>query len=90
MSRKTNRRTFMSGAVAGAVIALEPSVVFGTQANSKIELGLIGCGGRGNWIAKLFNDTGKYRFVACADYFEDKARATASNLQINSANSSTN
>ena len=82
MSIKTNRRTFMSGAVAGAVIALEPSVVFGTQANSKIELGLIGCGGRGNWIAKLFNDTGKYRFVSCADYFEDKARACASKLQI--------
>jgi len=72
----------MSGAVAGAVLVLEPSGVFGTQANSQIELGLIGCGGRGNWIAKLFNDTGKYRFVACADYFEDKARATASNLQI--------
>ena len=66
MTRKTDRRTFMSGAVAGAVIALEPSVVFGTRSNSKIELGLIGCGGRGNWIAKLFKDAGKYHFVACA------------------------
>jgi myo-inositol 2-dehydrogenase/D-chiro-inositol 1-dehydrogenase len=84
MIRKTDRRTFMSGAVAGAVIALEPSVVFGTQSNSKIELGLIGCGGRGNWIAKLFNDTGKYRFVACADYFEDRTKATAGKLQIDS------
>ncbi len=82
MTRKTDRRTFMSGAVAGAVIALEPSVVFGTRSNSKIELGLIGCGGRGNWIAKLFKDAGKYRFVACADYFEDRAKATASKLQI--------
>ena len=81
MTRKTDRRTFMSGAVAGAVIALEPSVVFGTRSNSKIELGLIGCGGRGNWIAKLFKDAGRYRFVACADYFEDRAKATASKLQ---------
>src|ERR1039458_5982517 len=26
----------------------------------------------GGWIAKLFADSGKYRFVACADYFQDK------------------
>ena len=68
--------------MAGAVVALEPSLVFGTGSNSRIELGLIGCGGRGNWIAELFNNTGKYRFVACADYFEDKAKATAGKLKI--------
>ena len=84
MAGETGRRTFMSAAVAGAVVALEPSVVFGTRSNSKIELGLIGCGGRGNWIASLFNETGKYRFVACADYFEDRAGATAGKLQIES------
>ena len=77
-----NRRTFISGAAAGAVVALKPSVVFGTESNSKIELGLIGCGGRGNWIANLFHDTGKYRFVACADYFEDRAKGTGSKLQV--------
>ena len=82
MAGETDRRTFISGAVAGAVAALEPSVVFGTRSNSKIELGLIGCGGRGNWIAKLFNDTGKYRFVACADYFEDRITATGDKLGI--------
>ena len=82
MTRKTDRRTFMSGAVAGAVIALKPSVVFGTRSNSKIELGLIGCGSRGNWIAKLFDDTSKYRVVSCADYFEDRVKATGSRLQI--------
>ena len=82
MTAKMNRRTFISGAAAGTVVALKPSVVLGTQSNSKIELGLIGCGGRGNWIVSLFNDTGKYRFVACADYFEDRAKGTGSKLQI--------
>jgi len=82
MATKMDRRTFVSGAVAGTVVALGPSVVFGTESNSKIELGLIGCGGRGNWIANLFHDTGKYRFVACADYFEDRAQGTAGKLQI--------
>jgi myo-inositol 2-dehydrogenase/D-chiro-inositol 1-dehydrogenase len=82
MVGRIDRRTFMAGAMAGAVTALEPSAVLGTQSNSKIELGLLGCGGRGNWIAKLFHDTGKYRFVACADYFADRAKATADKLQV--------
>jgi len=84
MAAEIDRRTFISGAVAGTVAALEPSVVFGTESNSKIELGLVGCGGRGNWIAPLFHNTGKYRFVACADYFEDRATQTGRRLQIDS------
>jgi len=82
MATKMNRRTFISGAAAGTVVTLKPSVVFGTESNSKIELGLIGCGGRGNWIANLFHNTGKYRFVACADYFEDRAKAAGGKLQV--------
>jgi myo-inositol 2-dehydrogenase/D-chiro-inositol 1-dehydrogenase len=86
MVAKIDRRTFISGAAAGTVVALKPSIVFGTQSNSKIELGLIGCGGRGNWIANLFNDTNKYRFVACADYFQDRAKGAGSKLQIDAQN----
>lgn len=86
MAKKMDRRTFISGAATGTVVALKPSIVFGTQSNSKIELGLIGCGGRGNWIANLFNDTNKYRFVACADYFQDRAKETGSKLQIDAQN----
>jgi len=82
MAGNMNRRMFMSGAMAGTIAVLKPSVVFGTQANSRIELGLIGCGGRGNWITNLFNETGKYRFVACADYFEDRVKGTGDRLQI--------
>lgn len=77
-----NRRRFLSTTATGALITLKPSIVFGTQSNSKIELGLIGCGGRGNWIASLFQDTGQYRFIACADYFEDRARETGKKLKI--------
>ena len=45
MAAKMDRRTFISGAAAGTVVVLKPSIVFGTKSNSKIELGLIGCGG---------------------------------------------
>jgi myo-inositol 2-dehydrogenase / D-chiro-inositol 1-dehydrogenase len=70
------RRAFLAGAAtASAITILKPSLVFGAEANSVLEIGLIGCGGRGSWIAKLFADSGKYRLVACADYFQDKADA---------------
>ena len=48
----------------------------------RITLGLIGCGGRGNWIADLFNQHGGYQFVATADYFADRAEAAARRLKV--------
>ena len=78
------RRAFLaSAATATAITVLKPSLVFGAEANSVLEIGLIGCGGRGGWIAKLFADSGKYRFVACADYFQDKADAVGNAHKIN-------
>ncbi|MBI4327701.1 MAG: Gfo/Idh/MocA family oxidoreductase [Chloroflexi bacterium] len=80
------RRSFLaSAATATTLTVLKPSVVFGAEANSALEIGLIGCGGRGSWIANLFAETGKYRFVACADYFQDRVDATAKKFQINPA-----
>src|SRR5512137_21288 len=77
------RRAFLaSAATATAITVLKPSLVFGAEANSVLEIGLIGCGGRGSWIAKLFADSGKYRLVACADYFQDKADAVGEKHQV--------
>lgn len=50
-----------------------PGWVRGAEANTRVDIGLIGCGGRGSWIAKLFADSGLYNVVACADYFGDRA-----------------
>ncbi len=80
------RRAFLAGASAvSAFVIMKPAQVFGAEANSTVELGLIGCGGRGNWITNLFNETGKYRFVACADYFPDRIAATGERLKIDPA-----
>src|SRR5512137_1443243 len=77
------RRAFLaSAATATAITVLKPSLVFGAEANSVLEIGLIGCGGRGSWIAKLFAESGKYRLVACADYFQDKADAVGEKYKI--------
>ena len=40
------RRNFL-GSAAGLLI-LKPQTAFGSQANSAVEIGLVGCGGRGN------------------------------------------
>jgi predicted dehydrogenase len=67
------RRDFLaSAAAAAAVTVVRPSAVRGSEANSALALGAVGCGGRGSWIAELFQKHGKYRYVACADYFQDR------------------
>ena len=72
--QKINRRSFLAGAgtAAMAFTLATPQVAKGYAANSKINLGVIGCGGRGSWIADLFNTHGGYSIVAVADYFQDK------------------
>jgi myo-inositol 2-dehydrogenase/D-chiro-inositol 1-dehydrogenase len=68
------RREFLAGAAgAAAMTVASPGLALGTKANSKIELGLIGCGGRGVWIADLFENNADFKFVAVAEYFEDRA-----------------
>ncbi len=75
-SSPINRRAFLAAtATAGTLAILKPSTAFAADANSAIELGLIGCGGRGRWIADLFAQSGKYKLAACADYFQDRVDA---------------
>jgi len=77
------RRAFLAGAASVTTLTvLKPSIVFGADANSQLEIGLIGCGGRGNWIADLFKASGKYRFVACADYFQARVDAFGDKFKI--------
>src|SRR3974390_3412080 len=68
------RRRFIQGTSASvlAFTLLDPKLVRGAEANSKIDIGLIGCGGRGRWIADLFQKHGGYNVVALADYFQDR------------------
>lgn len=74
-STKITRRDFVAkaGAAALAFTVVKPDSVRGTAANSKVNLGIIGCGGRGTWITGLFKEHGGYNIVATADYFKDRA-----------------
>jgi myo-inositol 2-dehydrogenase / D-chiro-inositol 1-dehydrogenase len=85
MDQTLDRRTFLkttSGAAA-AFTVLKPETVFGTQANSAIRMGIIGCGGRGTAVASSFVNNTETRIVALADIFEDrlnKAKETFNKL----------
>jgi myo-inositol 2-dehydrogenase/D-chiro-inositol 1-dehydrogenase len=83
-ARHINRRGFLAGAGAAALsfAVINPKFVRGTEANAKINIGLIGCGGRGTWIAELFARHGGYNFVAAADYFEDRVSVFGDKFNI--------
>ena len=79
-----NRRQFLvnAGASALAFSLAQPAAVLGAEPAAKINVGLIGCGGRGQWIAGLFVKHGGYNFVAAADYFQDRVDGAAKALGI--------
>jgi len=83
-----SRRGFIAGAGAAALsfTVARPEHVRAAGANSKVKLGLIGCGGRGTWIANLFKEHGGYDLVAVADYFQDRVDNTGGKLGVPEAN----
>jgi len=66
------RREFLNVAIAAAgVSVLKPSLVWGSQANTAVRLGVLGCGGRGVSVAGSFlRNTGAV-ITAIGDIFAD-------------------
>jgi len=79
----TGRRRFLrSSAAASGLLVLKPETVFGTQANSTLELGIIGCGGRGNFVGGLFTEFTTTRVVALADALRQPLEATSQKFKV--------
>ena len=83
-----SRRNFLAGAGASAVAfsIVKPELVHGADANNKVKIGLIACGGRGTWISKFFQQHGGYQLTAVADYFEDRISQYGDMFDIPAAN----
>ena len=87
-----NRRRFLANTLlagASASLAVSPGVSAETNVTKvaglpqrKIKLGLIGCGGRGSWIAGLFKRHGGFEIHAVADYFADAAKTAGDALGV--------
>jgi len=79
-----SRRKFLaaSGAAAVTFTVAKPGTVKAADANSKINLGMIGCGGRGTWITPLFGEHGGYNILAAADYFPERVKDYRLKFQV--------
>ncbi len=77
MIESSSRRNFvkMSGAAAAAFTIVKPESVRGSQANSALTVGLIGCGNRGMYVSGLFAKNENARVAAYTDIYEDKFKA---------------
>ncbi|MCW5980712.1 MAG: Gfo/Idh/MocA family oxidoreductase [Bryobacteraceae bacterium] len=74
------RRRFLQS--AGGLMVLRPETVFGSQANSAVEVGLVGCGGRGNWIGPFFPEFTGARIVALADVIQSHLDSTREKFKV--------
>src|SRR5579863_1979987 len=82
---EVGRREFIETAAAvGGVMFMPAGRVWGSEANSAVRVGLLGCGGRGTEDATNMFETGGARVVALADMFQDQldvARASFDKMQ---------
>lgn len=80
-----SRRTFLASTAATAAALATPRTSPAAEPNAtvrKIKLGVVGCGGRGAWIANLFREHGGYDMHAIADYFPEVAQAAGKALGV--------
>ena len=92
-----NRRQFLYGALTLAASAPTFTALTSLAAETaaqdskpprferKIKLGVIGNGGRGAWIARLFLKHGGYEMHAVADYFQEVADRCGDELGVDKA-----
>jgi len=72
-NEKVGRRGFLHAAAgATAFTILKPQLVRGTQANSAVRVGLLGCGGRGTTHTETILKNTDARVIALADMFQDR------------------
>ncbi len=77
-----SRRHFLAEAGTAALALSVVGPELARSAGAKVDLGIIGCGGRGGWIADLFQKHGGYNIVAAADYFPDRVNKLGDKLSV--------
>lgn len=78
------RRGFVGSAAAAsaAFTVVQPQSVRGSQANSRITVGLIGAGGRGTYDASLVQTDPRAQVVALCDRFPDRLEESNARLKL--------
>lgn len=78
-----SRRGLLTGSLAAGFTIVQPQSVRGSQANSKISVGLIGSGGRGTYDATITHADPRARITALCDLFDDRVEQAKAKLQLN-------
>ena len=83
---RPSRRDFITatGAAAGTFTILNPRTVRGSQANSKISVGLVGTGNRGSYDASIVNADARARVTALCDLYDDRLETGTQKIKANS------
>lgn len=80
------RRDFLGQTAAAAgLLLVRPETAFSYQANSTVELGLVGCGSRGNWITPLFQEFTGARVAAVADVVRANLDKTREKFKVDAS-----
>jgi len=69
--KNLTRRDAVAG-VAANITILKPETVFGSQANSSVSFGIIGTGGRGQYVGQLMTNDKNARIAAICDKYPDR------------------
>lgn len=79
-----SRRNFIhkTGAATAGLSILSPSLVRGSQANSRISVGLIGVGNRGSYDASIVHADPRARVTALCDLFDDRIESGVGKIKI--------
>jgi myo-inositol 2-dehydrogenase/D-chiro-inositol 1-dehydrogenase len=80
-----SRRNLFEKAGAAAATGftiVRPEAVRGSQANSKISVGLIGVGGRGSFDAGVFHTDPRARVTALCDLFDDRIETGIQKIRL--------
>ena len=79
---KVGRREFvgLAAAATAGITIMKPSTAFGTQANSAVRLGLLGCGGRGTAVTESFLRNSAAVVTAVGDVFQDNIERAVGTL----------
>ncbi|HEX6962564.1 MAG TPA: Gfo/Idh/MocA family oxidoreductase [Lacipirellula sp.] len=76
MPRLATRRSFIQGSLAaGAALALPTSILRAAAANDEVNIGLIGCGGRGSELLKMFHKIEGVNIAALCDPDQERTGA---------------
>jgi myo-inositol 2-dehydrogenase / D-chiro-inositol 1-dehydrogenase len=77
-----SRRAVLAGGAASTFTIMKPETAFGTQANSKISVGLIGSGSRGTYDAGIVHSDPRARISALCDLYDDRVEQAAAKLKL--------